>query len=96
MVRHVLPNVVAPVIVISSFAIAQMIITEASLSFLGLGIRPPTPTWGGMLSDARNYMQVAWWLPTFPGVALLVTLLGINIAGDWLRDALDPTLRDAG
>jgi peptide/nickel transport system permease protein len=92
--RHVLPNVVAPVIVISSFAIAQMIITEASLSFLGLGIRPPTPTWGGMLSDARNYMQVAWWLPTFPGVALLVTLLGINVVGDWLRDTLDPTLRD--
>jgi peptide/nickel transport system permease protein len=92
--RHVLPNVVAPVIVISSFAIAQMIVTEASLSFLGLGIRPPTPTWGGMLSDARNYMQVAWWLPTFPGVALLVTLLGINVVGDWLRDALDPTLRD--
>jgi peptide/nickel transport system permease protein len=93
MVRHILPNIVAPVIVISSFAIAQMIITEASLSFLGLGIRPPTPTWGGMLSDARNYMQVAWWLPTFPGVALLVTLLGINVVGDWLRDTLDPTLR---
>ena len=92
MVRHILPNIVAPVIVISSFAIAQMIITEASLSFLGLGIRPPTPTWGGMLSDARNYMQVAWWLPTFPGVALLVTLLGINVVGDWLRDTLDPTL----
>ena len=96
MVRHILPNIVAPVIVISSFAIAQMIITEASLSFLGLGIRPPTPTWGGMLSDARNYMQVAWWLPTFPGVALLVTLLGINVVGDWLRDTLDPTLHDAG
>jgi peptide/nickel transport system permease protein len=96
MVRHILPNIVAPVIVISSFAIAQMILTEASLSFLGLGIRPPTPTWGGMLSDARNYMQVAWWLPAFPGLALLVTLLGINVVGDWLRDTLDPTLRDAG
>ena len=96
MVRHILPNIVAPVIVISSFAIAQMIITEASLSFLGLGIRPPTPTWGGMLSDARNYMQVAWWLPIFPGVALLLTLLGINVVGDWLRDTLDPTLGEAG
>lgn len=96
MIRHILPNIVAPVIVISSFAIAQMILTEASLSFLGLGIRPPTPTWGGMLSDARNYMQVAWWLPTFPGVALLLTLLGINIVGDWLRDTLDPTLGEAG
>ncbi len=96
MLRHILPNIVAPVIVISSFAIAQMIITEASLSFLGLGIRPPTPTWGGMLSDARNYMQVAWWLPTLPGVALLLTLLAINVVGDWLRDTLDPTLRDAG
>ena len=95
MIRHIVPNIVAPVIVISSFAIAQMIITEASLSFLGLGIRPPTPTWGGMLSDARNYMQVAWWLPTCPGVALLVTLLAINLVGDWLRDTLDPTLRDA-
>jgi peptide/nickel transport system permease protein len=95
-VRHILPNIVAPVIVISSFAIAQMIITEASLSFLGLGIRPPTPTWGGMLSDARNYMQVAWWLPTFPGAALLVTLLGINVVGDWLRDTLDPTVGEAG
>jgi peptide/nickel transport system permease protein len=96
MLRHILPNVVAPVIVISSFAIAQMIITEASLSFLGLGIRPPTPTWGGMLSDARNYMQVAWWLPTFPGLALLATLLGINVVGDWLRDTLDPTVGEAG
>ena len=95
-VRHILPNIVAPVIVISSFAIAQMILTEASLSFLGLGIRPPTPTWGGMLSDARNYMQVAWWLPTFPGAALLVTLLGINVVGDWLRDTLDPTVGEAG
>lgn len=95
MIRHILPNIVAPVIVISSFAIAQMIVTEASLSFLGLGIRPPTPTWGGMLSDARNYMQVAWWLPTFPGAALLLTLLAVNLVGDWLRDTLDPTLRDA-
>jgi peptide/nickel transport system permease protein len=95
-VRHILPNIVAPVIVISSLAIAQMIITEASLSFLGLGIRPPTPTWGGMLSDARNYMQVAWWLPTFPGAALLVTLLGFNVLGDWLRDTLDPTVGEAG
>lgn len=96
MVRHILPNIVAPVIVISSFGIAQMIITEASLTFLGFGIRPPTPTWGGMLSDARNYMQVAWWLPTFPGLALLLTLLAINVVGDWLRDTLDPTVSDAG
>ena len=65
MIWHILPNIVAPVIVISSFAIAQMIVTEASLSFLGLGIRPPTPTWGGTPSDARNYMQVAWWPPRF-------------------------------
>jgi peptide/nickel transport system permease protein len=95
MLRHVLPNVVAPIIVVSSFTLAQMIITEASLSFLGLGIRPPTPTWGGMLSDARNYLHVSWWLPTFPGLALLLTLLAINIVGDWLRDTLDPTLRTA-
>ena len=74
-----------------------MIVTEASLSFLGLGIRPPTPTWGGMLSDARNYMQVAWWLPTFPGVALLLAVwLAVNLVGDGLPDTLDPTLRDGG
>ena len=93
MLRHVLPNVIAPVIVVGSFTLAQMIITEASLSFLGLGIRPPTPTWGGMLSDARNYLHASWWLPTFPGLALLLTLLAINVIGDWLRDTLDPTLR---
>jgi peptide/nickel transport system permease protein len=95
MARHILPNVMAPVIVVSSFTLAQMIITEASLSFLGLGIRPPTPTWGGMLSDARNYLHVSWWLPTFPGLALFLTLLAINVLGDWLRDTLDPTLRTA-
>jgi peptide/nickel transport system permease protein len=95
MLRHILPNVSAPVIVVSSFTLAQMIITEASLSFLGLGIRPPIPTWGGMLSDSRNYLQVSWWLPTFPGLALFLTLLAINVVGDWLRDTLDPTLRVA-
>lgn len=95
MLRHMLPNVIAPVIVVGSFTLAQMIITEASLSFLGLGIRPPTPTWGGMLSDARNYLHASWWLPTFPGLALLLTLLAINVIGDWLRDILDPTLRAA-
>lgn len=91
--RHILPNVMAPVTVIATFAFAQMVITEASLSFLGLGVPPPEPTWGSMLSDARGYLQVAWWPATFPGLAIMLTVLGINLLGDWLRDVLDPRLR---
>ena len=87
---HIMPNVLGPVIVIASFAVASTIVAEASLSFLGLGVKPTTPTWGMMLSDGREYIRTAWWLTTLPGLALAITVLGINLLGDWLRDVLDP------
>lgn len=93
MARHVLPNVAAPMIVISSLEVARMIISEAALSFLGLGVPATTPSWGGMVSDGRNYIQANWWLATFPGLAIVITVLGINLFGDWLRDVLDPRMR---
>jgi len=86
----VLPNVLAPVIVYVTLLIPLSIVFEAALSFLGLGVVPPTPTWGGMLSDAINYYQVAWWYLVFPGAALLVTTLAFNLLGDSVRDAFDP------
>jgi peptide/nickel transport system permease protein len=70
-----------------------MIIYESALSFLGLGVQPPTPTWGWMLSDGRNYVATAWWLATFPGLAIMLTVLAVNLLGDWLRDTLDPRLK---
>jgi peptide/nickel transport system permease protein len=69
-----------------------MIIYESALSFLGLGVQPPTPTWGWMLADGRNYIGTAWWLATFPGLAIMLTVLAVNLLGDWLRDTLDPRL----
>lgn len=90
--RHVLPNALSPVVVLASFSVAQMIILESALSFLGLGVQPPTPTWGGMLADSRTYLASAWWLATFPGLVLMLTVLAINMVGDWLRDLLDPTM----
>jgi len=91
-VRHVLPNVSASVIVIASLMVANMIIFEASLSFLGLGVPPPTPTWGRMVFDGVQYVDSAWWLSLFPGLAIVITVMAINLIGDWLRDALDPRL----
>lgn len=91
--RHLLPNVLTPVIVIATLEVARMIILESALSFLGLGVQPPTPTWGGMLADGRAYLSTAWWLATFPGLCIMLSVLGINLLGDWLRDALDPRLR---
>jgi peptide/nickel transport system permease protein len=88
--RHILPNVLTPVVVFGTFAPANTIIVESSLSFLGLGVQPPDPTWGGMLSDSREYVTAAWWLSVFPGAAILTTILAINFVGDWLRDVLDP------
>jgi peptide/nickel transport system permease protein len=93
MLRHILPNGMAPVIVIASFSVASVIIAEASLSFLGLGIPPSVPSWGGMLAEGRAYIERAWWLVTFPGLALMLTVLSINVLGDALRDTLDPRLR---
>lgn len=94
--RHILPNVITPVIVIATFAIAGTIIAEASLSFLGLGVGTSVPTWGNMLADGRAYVGTAWWLATFPGAAIMLTVLSINLIGDWLRDVLDPRLRNTG
>jgi len=91
--RHVLPNVSAPVIVLVTLGIPGAIISGAALSFLGLGVRPPTPDWGAMLSDGRSFMSTAWWLSTFPGLAIVVIVMAINLFGDGLRDALDPRLK---
>ncbi len=91
--RHILPNVLAPVIIFSTLGMAGAILTGAALSFLGLGVQPPTPEWGTMLSEGRNYLRIAWWIATFPGLAIMVTVLSINMLGDGLRDALDPRLK---
>jgi len=92
MLRHILPNVVAPVLVVATLGVARAILSAAALSFLGLGAQPPTPEWGAMLSDGREYLRQAWWAATFPGLAIMVTVLAINMFGDGLRDALDPRL----
>jgi peptide/nickel transport system permease protein len=91
--RHVLPNIVAPVTVIASFAVAQTIVAEAALSFLGLSVPPSIPSWGGMLADGRSYIIFAWWLAALPGLAITITVIGVNLLGDWLRDHLDPRLQ---
>lgn len=91
--RHVLPNVVAPIIVVATLNVATVIILEAALSFLGLGVQPPTVTWGRMLSDGRNYVATAWWLATFPGIFITLLCLSLIFMGDWLRDVLDPRIR---
>ena len=91
--RHVLPNAFTPWLVVATLDMARVIVFESALSFLGLGVQPPTPTWGGMLADGRVYLSTAWWLATFPGLAILVTVLGINLLGDGLRDTLDPRLK---
>lgn len=92
-IRHVLPNSLAPVIVLATTGAAAAIITGATLSFLGLGVQPPTPEWGSMLSGGRTYLQHAPWMTTFPGLAIMISVIAINLFGDGLRDALDPRLR---
>ncbi|HEY2996792.1 MAG TPA: ABC transporter permease [Methylomirabilota bacterium] len=91
--RHVLPNVAPSIIVVASLQFSQFIVAEAAISFLGFGVQPPTPAWGSMLSESRDFLYVAWWLAAFPGGALALTALGVNLLGDWLRDTLDPKLR---
>jgi peptide/nickel transport system permease protein len=95
-VRHIMPNLIQTSLVIGTFAMASSIIAEASLSFLGVGVPPHIPTWGTMLADARIYISTAWWLPLFPGLCIFITVLGINLLGDALRDILDPRLKRTG
>ncbi len=90
MLQQILPNIVGPILVIATLGVAYAILTEASLSFLGLGAQPPTPSWGGMLSTAREQLFTAPWISIFPGLAIFVTVLGLNLLGDGLRDILDP------
>jgi peptide/nickel transport system permease protein len=94
MLRHVLPNIMAPILVVAGFQLGRLILLEATLSFLGLGVEPRTPAWGSMLSDARGYLNVAWWTATFPGIAIALVVLAANFMGDSLRDRLDPALRN--
>ncbi len=91
--RHLIPNALAPVIVAATLGIGNTIVLEAGLSFLGLGVQPPTPSWGTMVADGRSHLLNAWWITTFPGLAIVFTVLAFNLVGDGLRDALDPRLR---
>jgi peptide/nickel transport system permease protein len=95
-VRHLLPGVVYSAIVIWSFSIAQVMLSETALSFLGLGVQPPTPSWGSMVGEGRAYVSSAWWIITFPGLAIMLAVLGINMLGDALHDALDPRVVSRG
>jgi peptide/nickel transport system permease protein len=91
--RHLLPNVASVAIVLGTFEIARAVVLESSLSFLGLGVPPTTPSWGGMLADGRQYLDTAWWVALFPGLAIMIAVMGVNLLGDGLRDALDPSAR---
>ena len=93
LVKHIVPNLFTPIIILSSLQVATFIIAEASVSFLGFGVQPPTPAWGNMLNEGKDYIFTSWWLITFPGLAIVITALGVNFFGDWLRDTLDPELK---
>lgn len=90
--RHILPNIIAPFIVVTTLEVANAILLSATLSFLGMGAQPPTPEWGAMLNEGRRYIRTAWWMITFPGFMIMLSVLGINLLGDGLRDAVDPRL----
>jgi peptide/nickel transport system permease protein len=92
-VRHLLPNALAPVIVHATLGVGLTILTEATLSFLGLGVPPPTATWGSIVNDGREFLRSAWWITTFPGLLIVFAVMSFNLLGDGLRDALDPRLR---
>lgn len=91
--RHVLPNVMSPIIIQATFIFSYGVLGEAALSFLGVGVPPTQPSWGNMLAEARTFIVLAWWMALFPGIAIMITVLGLNLFGDGLRDALDPKLR---
>lgn len=94
MLRHILPNVMAPIIVVATVNVGTAILAAAGLSYLGLGAQPPSPEWGAMLSVARNYLRDTWWMATFPGLSIMMIVLAVNLLGDGLRDVLDPSLRN--
>lgn len=91
--RHILPNAISPVLVSATLGIAGAILTESALSFLGIGVQPPTPSWGNILTSGKDYIEFAWWLSLFPGLAILVTVLAYNLLGEGIRDALDPRVK---
>lgn len=91
--KHLLPNIATPMLVVATLELARLILMESSLSFLGLGVQPPDPSWGRMLADGRQYLQSAWWLSTFPGLAIMLVILAVNMTGDWMRDFYDPKLK---
>lgn len=93
MVRHIFPNIINPLIIMATLSVGFVILTEAALSYLGAGIPPPTPSWGNMVSDGRNLIDTAWWISFFPGLAIGLVVLSGNFLGDWIRDKLDPRLR---
>src|SRR5882672_2859565 len=93
--RHILPNAIAPILVAMTLGIPAAILTEAGLSFLGLGVQPPYATWGNILNDGRDYIEIAWWMTLYPGLAILITVLSYNLMGEGIRDALDPRLRQS-
>lgn len=90
--RHILPNALSPVLVSATFGVAGAILVESGLSFLGLGVQPPDPSWGNILTSGKDNIEVAWWLSVYPGLAILITVLSYNLVGEGLRDALDPRL----
>jgi peptide/nickel transport system permease protein len=92
--RHIIPNAMAPVLVAATLGVAAAILTESALSFLGIGVQPPTPSWGNILTAGKDSIEVAWWLSFYPGMAILITVLGYNLLGEGIRDAIDPRLRD--
>ena len=94
--RHIFPNVVPTLLVISTLQVGYVILLEGTLSFLGVGVPPPSPAWGLMIADGRGFLATAWWISFFPGMAMLLTVLAVNLLGDWLRDHLDPKLRQLG
>lgn len=93
LIKHILPGVMPTIIVVATAQVGSVILAEASLSFLGVGVPPPTPSWGGMIAEGRLYITVAWWASAFPGLAIALTVLALVFLGDWLRDRLDPMLR---
>lgn len=96
MIRHILPNVAAPLIVLATLNVSAIILLESSLSFLGIGVQPPRPSWGSMIGEGRAYLNTAWWIAVMPGLAMVTVTMSVNLLGDWLRDVLDPALKKGG